>query len=206
MIAAQGVSGGGPYALACAFALPSDKLKCVSIVCGLGPVSEIGMRGARWLNWLGFTFGYRYAPRILNRWFWQSQTCGRLDWSDEKRLERHMKDFSTAHEKDLVMTDQENARRFLSSARESFAQGFDPALQDGRLLSSDFGFRIQDIRPDLPVQLWYGKQDVNVPLDHGETVAKRLGDRAHLRVKDETHASIFFNWREQFLQDLVRSI
>jgi pimeloyl-ACP methyl ester carboxylesterase len=211
MIMGQGVSGGGPYALACAFALPSEKLKCVSIVCGLGPVFEIGMKGARWLNWIGFTFGYRYTPRILNRWFWQSQTCGRLDWSDEKRLERHMKDFlkskSTAHEKDLeVMTDEDNAQRFLRSARESFAQGFDAALQDGRVLSMDFGFRIQDIRSDLPVQLWYGKHDVIVPLNHGETIAKRLSDRANLRVEDETHASIFFNWREQILEDLVKSI
>ena len=213
MIMAQGVSGGGPYALACAFALPSEKLKCVSIVCGLGPVSEIGMKGARWLNWIAFTFGYRYTPRILNRWFWQSQTCGRLDWSDEKRLERHMKDFSKskstalASEKDReVMTDEDNARRFLRSARESFAQGFDAALQDGRLLSMDLGLRIQDIRPDLPVQLWYGKHDVFVPLNHGETIAKRLSDRANLRVEDETHASIFFKWREQILADLVKSI
>lgn len=122
-----------------------------------------------------------------------------------------MKDFSksksTAHEKDLeVMTNEDNARLFLRSARESFAQGFDAALQDGRVLSTDFGFRIQDIRPDLPVQLWYGKQDVFVPLNHGETIARRLGDRANLRVEDETHASIFFNWREQFLEDLVKSI
>jgi pimeloyl-ACP methyl ester carboxylesterase len=208
---AQGASGGGPYALACAFALPSEKLKCVSIVCGLGPVSEIGMKGARWLNWIGFTIGYRYAPRILNRWFWQSQTCGRLDWSDEKRLERHMKEFakptSIAQKKDLeVMTNVDNARRYLRSGRETFAQGYDAALQDGRVLSTDFGFRIQDIRSDLPVQLWYGKLDVFVPLNHGETIAKRLGDRANLRVEDETHASIFFSWREQILEDLVNSI
>lgn len=169
------------------------------------------MRGARWLNRIGFTFGYRYAPRILNRWFWQWQPCGRLDWSDGKRLERHLQDFSkaksTAHEKDIdVMTDEDIARRFLRSARESFAQGFDATLHDGRLLTMNFGFRIQDIRLDLPVQLWYGKHDVFVPLNHGETIAERLGDRAELRVEDETHASIFFNWREQILEDLVRSI
>jgi pimeloyl-ACP methyl ester carboxylesterase len=191
--------------------LPSDKLKCVSIVCGLGPVPEIGMQGARWLNWIGFTFGYHYTPRFLNRWFWQSQTCGRLDWSDEKRLEEHMKEFSksksTAHEKDLeVMADMGNAQRFLRSSREAFAQGYDAALQDGRLLSSDFGFRIEDIRPDLPVQLWYGKLDVFVPLNHGETIARRLGDRANLRVEDETHASIFFKLRGQVLEELVKSI
>ena len=211
MIVAQGVSGGGPYALACAYALPSEKLKCVSIVCGLGPVYEIGMKGADWLHWIGFTFGYRYTPSIVNRWFWQSQPGGRLDLNDEERLELYMKDVlkskSTGHEKDVeFMANKDNARRYLRSSRESFAQGFDAALQDGRVLSTDFGFRIQDIRPDLPVQLWYGKYDVFVPLNHGETIAERLGDRASLRVEDETHASIFFNWREQILDDLVKSI
>ncbi|KIW94693.1 uncharacterized protein Z519_04670 [Cladophialophora bantiana CBS 173.52] len=206
-----GVSGGGPYALACAYALPRDKLKCVSIVCGLGPVYEIGMKGARWVNWIGFAFGYRYTPPFINRWFWQSQTCGRLDLSDEERLERHMKEFSkpktVADQKDFEsMTNEVNARRFLRSSRGAFAQGYDGALQDGRVLCTDFGFRIEDIRSDLPVQLWYGKLDVNVPLNHGETIAKRLGDRAVLRVEDETHASIFFNWREQFLGDLVKNI
>ncbi|KAK7887391.1 hypothetical protein LTR67_009811 [Exophiala xenobiotica] len=143
----------------------------------------------------------------LERYGVLSQTMGRLDWSDEKRLEQHMKDLSKADKKDVeVMTDKVNARLMLRSGRETFAQGFDPTLQDGILLSKDLGFRIEDIRPDLPVQLWYGKQDVNVPLNHGETIAKRLGDRATLRVEDETHASIFFKWREQFLGDLIKRI
>lgn len=41
-----GISGGGPYALACAKALPADKLKAVSIICGLGP-PEVGKKGSK---------------------------------------------------------------------------------------------------------------------------------------------------------------
>ena len=47
-----GMSGGGPYALACAAALPKEKLKAVMLVCGLGP-PEIGYWGMAWLNYLG---------------------------------------------------------------------------------------------------------------------------------------------------------
>ena len=32
-----GQSGGGPYAIACAYVLPKDKLKGVGLVSGLGP-------------------------------------------------------------------------------------------------------------------------------------------------------------------------
>lgn len=169
------------------------------------------MKGACWPNWIAFGFGYRYATSTLNRWFWQSQTGGRLDLSDKQRLERHLQEFSNpksvSEKKDFeCMANEVNAQRYLLSAREAFAQGYDGALQDGKVVTSDFGFRIQDIRPDLPVQLLYGKLDVNVPIHHGETIAKRLGDRATLRVEDETHASIFFNHREQFMKDLIDNI
>lgn len=169
------------------------------------------MKGARWPNWIAFGFGYRYANSTLSRWFWQSQTGGRLDLSDKQRLERHLQEFSNpksiSEKKDFeCMANEVNAQRYLLSSREAFAQGYDGALQDGKVLTADFGFRIQDIRPDLPVQLLYGKLDVNVPIYHGEIIAERLGGRATLRVEDETHASIFFNHRERFMKDLINNI
>jgi len=49
-----GMSGGGPYALACAAALPANKLKAVMLVCGLGP-PDIGYWGMAWPNYLGYS-------------------------------------------------------------------------------------------------------------------------------------------------------
>jgi pimeloyl-ACP methyl ester carboxylesterase len=190
--------------------LPCEKLKCVSIVCGIGP-PDIGMRGANFINWVGFTFGWRYSPAIFLRWFFQREPAGRLEWSDEKRLELLQQQVSrssaTAHKKDLeVMMDEDILRLYLRSTRESFAQGFDGMVQDGRVICMDWGFRIEDIRPDLPVQLWYGKHDTHVPLNHGIQIAARLGGRASLRVEDETHASISQNWKEEVLEDLIKSM
>jgi hypothetical protein len=47
--AVMGISGGGPYALACAAMLPADKLKAVLIICGMGP-PEVGKKGSRSLS------------------------------------------------------------------------------------------------------------------------------------------------------------
>ncbi|KUJ12846.1 alpha/beta hydrolase fold protein [Mollisia scopiformis] len=205
-----GVSGGGPYALVCAMSLSPDKLKSVSIVCGLGP-PDIGMRGADFIHWIGFPYGWRYSPAILLRWFLQRDPAARLDWSDEKRFEVLQQQIAsskaTTHKKDLeVTTDEDFLRLFLRSSRESYAQGFDGTLQDGKVMCTDFAFRIEDIRHDLPIQLWYGKHDTHVPLNHGEQIAARLGGRATFRVEDETHASISQHWKSEQLEALIKSM
>jgi pimeloyl-ACP methyl ester carboxylesterase len=169
------------------------------------------MWGASWPLWLGFTLGYPYCPSFVLKWFWQSEPAGRVDLTDEERLElllqRVSKSKASANEKDLeVMKDEDFLRMTLRSSRESFAHGYEAVAQDGKLMSTDWGFRIEDIRPDLPVQLWYGKQDIIIPLNHGEQIAVRLGGRAHLRVEDETHASLQVKYQEEILEALVRSL
>lgn len=184
-----------------------DKLKAVTIVSGLGP-PDMGLKGASWLQFLGLTMGYHYIPG-LTAWWFKSSAGARLDLNDTERLKLMRKQLlqSKAHEKDLdFINDDDFLRLSLRAMREHYAQGFDGLLQDGRLITSDFGFRIEDIRPDLPFQLWYGKLDTIVPPTHGKQIAQRLGTRALLNMKDETHASIFTNWRRKFLQDLVESI
>ena len=159
---------------------------------------------------MAFTFGFRYSPSFVARWFWQSQPEGRIELTDEKRLElllqRVSSEMAAAHEKDRETLKDEGFHRFvLRTTRESFAQGYEGWLQDGRLMSLDFGFRVEDIRDDLPVNLWYGKFDTNVPANHGVQIAARLGGRAYLRVEEETHLSLEVNWQEEILRELVRS-
>ncbi|EGE84909.2 alpha/beta hydrolase fold containing protein [Blastomyces dermatitidis ATCC 18188] len=64
-------------------------------------------------------------------------------------------------EKCLQLTQQlvAKAEATAHETQEDYAQGFDGVTQDDRLVASDFGFRIEDICLDLPVQLWHGKYD-----------------------------------------------
>lgn len=133
-----------------------------------------------------------------------------MDLTDEQRLELLLQPSwqkTITHEKDRkLMKDKDILRLMLRTTRESYAQGFDWVREDGRVMCKDWGFRIEDIRPDLPVQLWYGKSDDNVPLNHGEQIAIRLGGRAHLRLEDDTHASISMNWKREELEGLLREM
>ncbi|KAK1451424.1 alpha/beta hydrolase [Colletotrichum melonis] len=202
-----GVSGGGPYALACATSMPREKLKCVSIVCGIGP-PDIGMSGAGWFHWVGFNYGWRYVPRIAG-WFFHQQ--GRFHLSDEERLERQLQDAEKKKttfpkQETGIWTDREIVGRMVMASRQYYAQGIDGVTNDGHLIGTEFGFRIEDIRSGLPIRLWYGKHDTFVPMNHGIQIAKRLGSSASLRIEDDTHASIFFNRRKEVLADMVENI
>lgn len=185
-----------------------QKLKTVAVVCGLGP-PDMGYKGMSWLNYFGFALGYRHLHWLTRRWM-SGQPAARLKLPVEERMEQLKREFSQPdlHEKDAAIFrgPDDLLRLYLRSSQEVFSRGFDAWLLDGQLLSQDFGFRIEDIRPDLPVQLWYGKLDTNVPVTHGEQTAARLRGKVQLRIEDETHTSIVVNWREKVFEDLVANM
>ena len=161
----------------------------------------------RWQNYLGLSVGYRHFPSLV-RWWFKSEAGARLDLTDDQRLALMKKQFSksSAHEKDVeAMKDDDLLRLMLQTAREHYKQGFDGLLQDGRLICTDFGFRIENCH-DVPVRLWYGRLDTFVPSAHGEQIAARLGSRAHLRLVDETHLTLFTDRRGDILEDLVKTM
>jgi pimeloyl-ACP methyl ester carboxylesterase len=52
------------------------------------------------------------------------------------------------------------------------------AAQDFALFASDWGFRLDDI--NVPVNVWHGDDDRNVPISHGRLQAERIpGARLH---------------------------
>lgn len=180
------------------------------MIVALGP-PDIGMSGAQLVNRIGFPYGMRYSTSFLNRLFWRRDAIGRVDLCDEQRLEMVLqqveKSKSKMSERELaVMSNPDFHREYLKSTREAFAQGYDGVLLDGKLCCLDFGFRVEDIRPDLPVHLWYGKQDVNVPPNHGVQLAKRLGNSAHLRIEDDTHACVTVYWKKEILENLINAM
>ncbi|KAH4350892.1 hypothetical protein HBH98_038800 [Parastagonospora nodorum] len=196
------VSGGGASALACAYALPPAKLKAVSLVCAMGP-PDIGMQGADIAHRLGWPYGIRFAPYWAGRMFWRTMAIGRLDLSEEERLEMLLKESRTAPEKDRdIFGDVDLMRLVVRSNSQAFAQGYEGVWDDGKKSSKPFGFEVKDLRDDLEVQLWYGKKDVFVPPVHGVQIAARLGGRARLRMEDESHAGIQIHWRKEILEAL----
>jgi pimeloyl-ACP methyl ester carboxylesterase len=202
----------------------------VSLICGIGP-PDIGMSGAAWPTYLGFTAGWRYADfsitQMLLRWFFQRDNASRLELSDEERLRLFLSPDRTKRMSDAdkaFFADEDEMRAYLATSRATYAQGFDAVCKDGYAMCTDWGFRIEDIRKDVPVVLWYGIQDTNVPPNHGRTIARRLRteserddgevedkgsvawkERVRLRMLDDTHASISMRDKRGYLVDILNA-
>lgn len=207
--AVLGTSGGGPYALACARALPSSQLKAVAIVTGLG----LADMSQPWHPALVFLHRHLNLRWVL-KWIFTSSPAWNLQLGDDERMEGMRKgfDIDKAHPADIETAMRSEypdwMKLFLCSAREAIGQGYDGFLDDAQLLSKEPGFDVQDIRHDLPIQLWYGTDDTNVSPRAGEETAQRLRAGGNKKVelhmeKGETHGSVQVKFQREVLQSLL---
>jgi pimeloyl-ACP methyl ester carboxylesterase len=212
-----GASGGGPFTLACAHVLPKDQLKSVTMLVAAGPWKSTVMRHAKWFPWLFWTIINNSA--VLRRWGarqamtkYNTMSCEDYITTNRKRMTSWwVRLLSRPHEKDLAIFQddalfeysydllQENCKR---------ADGVDGMVEDWRIMTTeDLGFKLEDIRRDLPIQLWYGKYDTSVSWHVGEDLKKRLrGDQVELHVREETHLSMLLNCRTELLTNALETM
>lgn len=168
-----GISGGGPHAAVCARFL-AGRVVSAGIVSGVGPLAdpgaEEGMAGFnRVVTRLARASMYFVYPpftlsaSIFRRWpeLALRAASGQLPASDLEILNR-----------------SDVRRAFVEDYRHASPTSALAAAQDFALFATDWGFRLEDI--DVPVDLWQGDEDRNVPVSHGRLQAARIsGSRLH---------------------------
>jgi pimeloyl-ACP methyl ester carboxylesterase len=165
--AVLGISGGGPYAAACAWKL-ADRLTGGRIVSSLAPSDVPGaVASMDRRNRLAFRLARHLgvARRIL-----MAQVARSVSRRPERTLESGV---ATAVEKQYL--DRPNVRRVLGeSLSEAFRDGSrGPAWEMG-LYTRPWEFRLEEIR--TPVHLWHGEQDANAPISMGRHLATSIPD------------------------------
>ena len=195
-----GVSGGGPYALACAHRIPS-RLHSVGVVCGLGPVYEPwAIRDMQWPARLGFTLAQR-APSLL-RLIYGNLTARTLRWSPEFLMSLLTVSAPMADKNALKRPEVRQV--FVTSAREALRKGAQGALQDFVMYAHGWGFRIEEI--SMSIDLWHGRSDATVPFSHGQSLANRLPlARTHF-FPEEGHFSLPVNHAEDIVRVLIPQV
>ena len=169
--AVAGESGGGPHALALAYALP-DRVTTAIVVAGLGPGDDPKARE-----------GMKRANRVIHVAAQRAPWALRLaigamarTLKDEQKAQRYLaKQMAGAPPADrAAYDDPEFATLGLAATRDAFRAGTDGAVQEMRLLTRAWGFRPEDVRTH--VDLFHGEQDVNVPVATARRIAAALPD------------------------------
>jgi pimeloyl-ACP methyl ester carboxylesterase len=188
--AVAGHSGGGPYAAACAYALP-DRVSAAAILSGAGPLDAPGATGdMSAVNKAGFTFG-RYIPWPLWHglmWLFYHHRCDNpaaaLDKGNGHRPQAD----------DEQISRPEVRQACLQSEIEAFRHGLRGMAWDARLLTRPWGFRLEDIH--VPVQLWQGSADDLATVAMARHIAGKIPDCRITICEGEAHLLLFPHWGE----------
>ena len=176
-----GLSGGGPYTLACAAAMP-DRVVAAGVLGGVAPV-----RGADAIAGGVMAFGSMVAPLL--------EVAGapiRLAASGLIRLARPVAEPALA----MYARISPEADRRLLVRPEFKAMFLDDLLNGSRrqmaapfadvvVFARDWGFRLDEVK--VPVRWWHGDRDHIVPFEHGQHVVSRLPDAQLNHLPGESH-------------------
>lgn len=196
--AVAGVSGGGPYATACA-AFLGDRVTALGLVSPVGPMagpdapSRIG---------IGHATAFRYAPRVpplLGGIF----GLGRLAFLYAPSLIFGFILSRAAPSDWAILSRPEVRRNLIAGVAEGCRPGVRASLQEMRLFSRPWNVPFGKIT--CPTFLWQGLSDRNVPV----AAALRLGElipKCHTTAIDRAGHYWIFDNIDTVLETILRAV
>jgi pimeloyl-ACP methyl ester carboxylesterase len=176
-----GLSGGGPYALACAAAMP-ERVVVTAVLGGVAPtigpdaigggVMALGAALAPVVEVVGVPLSFvatgliRLIRPIGSR---AVDVYGRVSPEADRAL------LARPEFKAMFLDD------LLNGSRKQMAAPF----ADVVVFARDWGFRLDEVK--VPVRWWHGDRDHIVPFEHGQHVVSRLPDAELYHLPGESH-------------------
>ena len=190
-----GVSGGGPYALACAARL-SDRLAHVALVCPLGPLDARDRRAGMLAQDRVMLALATLAPplargvvHLLAHWMRQ----------DADRYVKFMMAGMVAPDRELF-ADPGYRALVMASTAEALREGGTGAAWELTLIARPWDFRLEDVR--MPVTLWQGLVDQILPAAMARRLAAALPSCNPRYLPGEGHLSLVVRHIGEVLAEL----
>ncbi|WP_295880520.1 alpha/beta hydrolase [uncultured Thiohalocapsa sp.] len=200
-----GVSGGGPYALACACHLPArlpparaGALAACTLVCPLGPIhharltrqmnpaARASLRVGRWPGWVADLIYGAPTTAVLARW--------------PQLVEKFRHIAAPAADRAVLRAGDTAAilNRTIADAMRNGALG---ARRDLWLYTHDWGLELGQIH--RPIRIWHGEADGTVPVSHARWLAAHLPDTSLTLLPGEGHYSVPIGFARRILTELT---
>jgi pimeloyl-ACP methyl ester carboxylesterase len=182
--AGVGFSGGGPYALVCAYQIP-HRLTACGTVARVGRISPFLVFLSQWLPWL--------VLPITRRFFRNKEQA-------QKALMRAARNWVEPDRKSIFLPGIKEL--MVASLVEALRPGARGAAHDGALLRRPWRFNLEEVI--FPrIFLWHGELDKEVPVATGREVAGKLAQCKATYYTGEGHISLIVNHAQNIVQALI---
>jgi pimeloyl-ACP methyl ester carboxylesterase len=195
--AIEGVSAGGPYALACAYKI-SQRLTACGLISTVSPGNFIRKAGpwsmrATW--WMGAQFPWLlrlYVPLVQ-----------RMMGSDEASIEKYLVGYAArlGAADQQVLSNAEIRASLVQAMAESSRQGGKAGLEAALSEIRPWGFQIEQI-PFENLFIWHGEQDRIMPIAPARLLVQTLPHCSATFYPDEGHFSTAANHTQDILHTL----
>ena len=184
-----GFSGGGPYALASAFAMP-HRIRAVGFVSGMGPFEYKESRNDNAM----------FIPR-------QIQLIRRIIASTLYKQTRRKADNIVKNQIRLLpkvdveyLSSQDKKQKMASVYAEHFKQGPQGFFKETEIYRQPWGFALSDIKPK--VHVWHGAADRNVSVATARRMMHAIPNCNGNLLEQEGHFSLIGKYFKDILQQL----
>lgn len=207
--AVMGISGGGPYVLACVHALPPHRLAGAMVISGMYP-AHLGMGGMMLSNRILFNVA-PWAPWLVSYVFDTSMGKVARDTDHPDRLHDTLaQGFKNLPEEDRRTAEADGGKvldLLTTSIREAFLDGPQGSACEAKLFGSSWGFDLGELSVRKGgLVIYHGAKDVHIPARMAvEAVAKIDGVELILE-PEEAHISLYFRQMGDILTQVKRML
>jgi pimeloyl-ACP methyl ester carboxylesterase len=194
--AVLGSSGGAPYAAACGARMP-NRVRVVGVLGGVAPADAPGVfRSMSGPMRMMFRLA-RFAPAVLRGLF-------RLNLRGIRRggprASQRMAAWAPEPDRSLLQR-PEIRDGFIACFEEACRQGSRGPVVDLGLIARPWGFDLAAV--NVPVLLWHGERDRNVPVANGRYLAGAIPNCRATFYADDAHLSVPLNHQKEILGALA---
>lgn len=198
--AVLGISGGGPYAMACASKI-SQRLTAVALVSSPCPLNVPAATK-------DLSRFQRLSVFVVRRALWLARVrlsmLARNVYRDPvgviSRVNGEIADIDKTVMDKTVIRNPEGLNQAAANLQQAFRLGARGVAWDYSLVMNSWGFRPEDI--SIQIQLWHGEADITIPLSMGRYLATAIPNCQANFLPGEGHY-MFINHVQDILSDLV---
>ena len=185
-----GLSGGGQHAIATGL---DPRSVGVVTIGSLAPYAEMGKEfftGMQQADIDEYADAITDIDLLIKRF---------KSWQDKDLSESIAGDQLSAN--DLVASSSPTWQSLIQSCEFTMSQGWDWVADDYSSYLKPWGFDPRDLR--VPVIIWQGGLDKNVPKQHGSWLAKNIPNARYELREDESHLGIFVNYEREIMESAI---